>query len=244
MSIQRSLASLVSGLGDGLSSVAQSLSDVGITTGAVGTAVGQTKSLVFDSSKLVDKLKSNPSAVADLFGALGNTVTLDPAGTGSIASFSGVPDRHTSGTYSIVSNGLDTLTATFTPSGGGSPVTTVALIQAGSNTTTLIPGLMLTAKGVLVAGTDTITATFTTKGVGTKITDYLKGLTSDNGLLDSAQDSASQQTDALNKKIRQMEERLDNREASLRARFAALEAALARLQGQGSSLSAQLAQLE
>ncbi len=244
MGIQRSLASLVSGLGDGLSSVAQSLSDVGISTGAVGTAVGQTKTLLFDSTKLVAKLQSNPSAVADLFGALGNTITLVPAGTGSVASFSGVPDRHTSGTYSIVSNGLDTLTSTFTPSGGGSPVTTIALIQAGGNNTTLIPGLMLTAKAVLVAGTDTITAAFTTKGVGTKITDYLKGLTSGDGLLDSSQDSISEQTDALNKKIEQMEQRLDNREKTLRSRFAALEAALARLQGQGSTLSAQLAKLD
>ncbi len=242
-SIQNSLAMMVTGSGDGLSSGARSLSDVGISTGAVGTTVGQTKDLVLDASKLIAKLQSNPVAVTDLFGALGKSVTLNAGGTGSILSISGAPDLHTSGVYSIVSDGLGTLDMTFTPAGGGSATTSTGLIQAGQNNTSLIPGVMLTAKGALAAGTDIITVVFNPKGVGTKLADYLQGLTSTGGALSSNVDAEGKRIDEMNKSITRMQQRLDDKQAALEARFAALETALARLQNQGSALSAQLTKL-
>lgn len=241
--IDKTLAMLVSGTGDGLSSVARSLSDIGITTGAVGTVVGQAKSLVLDTAKLTSKLQTNPSAVADLFGALGKTVTLQAGGTGSIASIAGNPDNHVSGTYSIVSDGVGGLTSTFTPSGGGSPTTKTELIAAGGTNSTLIPGVVITAKAVLAAGNDTITATFNPKGVGVKIADYLAGLTSVDGVLAQRQESGDKQIEDISTSMQRLEDRLDAREQALTRRFTALEAALSRLQTQSLSISAQLSKL-
>ncbi len=241
--VDKTLAMLVSGMGDGLSSVARSLSDIGITTGAVGTAAGQARSLVLDTAKLTSKLQSNPAAVADVFGALGKTATLQVGGTGSIASIAGTPDNHISGAYSIVSDGVGTLTATFTPGGGGSPSTRTELIAAGGANSTLISGIVITAKGALVAGTDTITATFSPKGVGIKIADYLSGLTSTQGILSKRQESGDKQIEDMSKSMQRLEDRLDAREQALSRKFAALEAALSRLQIQGSSISSQISRL-
>ncbi|MDA8189255.1 MAG: flagellar filament capping protein FliD [Dehalococcoidales bacterium] len=242
VSIENMLATLVSGKGDGLSSVAQSLSDIGITTGAVGSAVGSTTSLILDQAKFVSKLQSNPSAVADAFGGLVSNVALAAGGTGSIASMTGTPTNHTSGTYSIVSDAAGNLTATFTPT-GGSPTTKTGTITAGGTNSTLIPGVILTAKATLAAGTDTITASFTTKGVGVKIADYLTGLTSATGIFAQRQQSADSQIKSMNDAIQQMQDRLDAKEKALYAKFQGLEVALARLESQSASLTAQLAKL-
>lgn len=243
LGIERTMASLLNGSGVGLSSVARSLSDIGITTGKVGTAVGQTDNLVLDESKLVAKLQSNAAAVADVFGGLVNTTALTPGGTGSIASVAGTPNKRSSGSYSIVSDASGNLTATFTPSGGGAPVVTTGTILAGGTNSTLIPGVTLTAKGVLAAGTDTVTTNFTTVGVGVSIADYLSNLTKSGGIFDVAQESGNSEIADINSSIQRLQDRLDQREANLRMKFNALELALSNLQNQSSSLSAQLAQL-
>ncbi|MCL5958015.1 MAG: flagellar filament capping protein FliD, partial [Chloroflexi bacterium] len=243
LGIERTMASLLNGSGVGLSSVARSLSDIGITTGKVGTAVGQTDNLVLDESKLVAKLQSNAAAVADVFGGLVNTTALTPGGTGSIASVAGTPNKRSSGSYSIVSDASGNLTATFTPSGGGAPVVTTGTILAGGTNSTLIPGVTLTAKGVPAAGTDTVTTNFTTVGVGVSIADYLSNLTKSGGIFDVAQESGNSEIADINSSIQRLQDRLDQREANLRMKFNALELALSNLQNQSSSLSAQLAQL-
>lgn len=241
--IENTLAVLVGGYGQGLSSVANSLSAIGITTGAIGSAVGSTKTLSLDADKLTSMLTSNPAAVADLFGALTASVTLEAGGTGSIASASGTPSNHTSGSYTIVSDGSGNLTVTFNPSGGGSSTTKTGTITASGTNTTLIPGVTLTGQGVLAAGTDTITATFTSEGVGVKIADYLSSLTGTDGVFATRQESSDSQIDEMNKSIEQLQERLDAKEQALYTKFQGLEVALASLQGQSSSLAAQLSKL-
>ncbi|MCL4533648.1 MAG: flagellar filament capping protein FliD [Bacteroidetes bacterium] len=239
--IENMLSVLVGGYGEGLSSSAvRSLSDIGITTGAVGSAVGSTTSLVLDTAKLTTALQSNPAAVADVFGALTAMTSLVAGGTGSIASISGNPSNHASGTYSIVSDGLGNLTVTFTPATGGSPTTRTGTITASGTNSTLIPGVTLTAKGTLVAGTDTITTTVNSKGVGIKLADYLNSLCGTNGTFDQLQQSSTSDIDEMNKSIATLQDRLDAKQQSLYARFSALEVALAQLQSQSTSLNAQL----
>jgi flagellar hook-associated protein 2 len=242
-SIQNTLAVLVGGVGEGLSTAVRSFSDIGITTGAIGTAVGQARKLVLDSAKLTNLLQSNPAAVADVFGALTSDVDLQAGGTGSIGSIAGVPSNHVSGTYSIVSDASGNLTATFTPADGGSATTTTGSIKAGGSNTTLIPGITLTAKDTLAAGTDTIEVSFTSKGVGVKIADYVGGLAGSAGVLANRQDSGKKQIEDVNKAIQRLEERLEDKERALYARFTALERALARFQNQSTALAAQLASL-
>lgn len=241
--IENSLRSLVTGMGDGLGTTVRSFSDIGITTGAVGSVVGSTNDLVLDTAKLTTQLQSNPSAVANLFGGLVSSATLEPAGTGSIASITGVPNLHVAGTYSVASDAVGNLTSIFTPATGGQTITkTVQVAQAGNMETLLIPGLGITTKGAFVAGTDTITTAVTMKGVGTKLADYLQSITSSTGALSTKEDSEAQRIDDMNKSLQRMQDRLATRERDLKARFAALEGALATLQNQSSALSAQLSQ--
>jgi flagellar hook-associated protein 2 len=242
LSIETSLSSVLSGMGTGLSSVAQSLSAIGITTGAVGSAVGTTTQLVLDESKLTSVLRNNPTAVADVFGALTSRTTLESGGTGSIASVAGTPTNHVSGSYSIISDDQGNLTATFT-SAGGSTKTYTGKIEAGGTNSTLIPGLVINAKPILSAGTDTVTSSFTAVGVGVKLADFLTSLTSASGALASAHDSADAEVDYLNKSITDTQTRLDAKQQQLQTKFNALEVALAKLQSQSDSLSAQLAKL-
>lgn len=243
LGVQSTLASIIAGTGVGLSSVARSLADIGITTGSVGIAPGAARNLVVDSSKLTDKLLNNPSAVADAFGALVNNVSLVAGGTGSVASSAGTPSNHVSGTYTIVSDVSGNLTATFTPSGGGSTTVKTGTIAAGGANSTLIPGLVLTGKGTLAAGTDTITVDFSAVGVGVKIADYLSGLTSSTGVFADRQSTEDDQIKRINDSINKMQDKLDQKEQALYAKFRGLEVALSRLQNQGASLSAQLAKL-
>jgi flagellar hook-associated protein 2 len=241
-SIESMLAIMVGGTGEGLGSVARSLADIGITTGAIGSTVGSTDTLQLDTTKLTEKLKSNPSAVADVFGALNATVTLDGGGTGSIASVTGTPDNHTAGSYKIVSDASGNLTVTFTPT-SGSPVTRTGTITANGANTTLIPGVSLTAKSTLAAGTDTITVGISTKGIGVKIADYLNSLTGSNGSLQARLTSFDDQIKDMNDSIFDLQTRIDSKQTALQAKFSSLEVALANLQNQSSSLSAQLAKM-
>jgi len=241
--IENTLAILAGGFGDGFSSTIRSLSDIGISTGAIGSAVGSTDKLVLDKEKLTAALQDNPSAVADIFGGLVENVALTAGGTGSVASVSGTPTAHVSGSYTVVSDGAGNLTATFTPSGGGATTTTTGTITAGGINTTLIPGITITAKSALVAGTDTITVDVTTKGVGVKVADYLKSLTSSTGVFASRIESATDAIKDMDESIRSLQERLDEKQNALYAKFNSLEVALARLQDQSASLMAQLAGL-
>ncbi len=243
-SIENTLAIMVGGQGAGLSSSAvQSLADIGITTGAVGSAVGTTDNLVLDQNKFTTALQNNPAAVANVLGALTANVTLQSGGTGSISSVSGTPTNHVSGTYTIVSDTQGNLTATFYPSTGGTPTITKGTITASGTNGSLIPGVTLTANSALTAGSNTVTVNFTSIGVGVKIADYLNGLTASGGLFANTQDAAQQEIDDTNKAIQDMQDRLDQRQQDLYQQFTALETTLAKLQSQGSSLSAQIAKL-
>jgi len=241
---EQTMRSIVTGTAYGLTGDLRSLSDVGISFGAVGSAVGTTQQLVLDQGKLKDALTENADAVAQLFSTFKGSATLEPAGTGSIASISGTPTSVTkAGTYSITSTTTGQLTVTFTPTDGSTPVTQVGSITAGGTNTTLIPGVTLTAAGALVNGTDTITITPTERGVGLALHDYVDTLTRSGGTFDTRDDEFDSRLEILEEQIERLEQRATAREEQLMAQFQALERTVSRLQQQQQALQGMVAQL-
>lgn len=238
--MERTLRRLVSDRATGLAGALQSLADIGISTGAIGSAVGSTNRLTLDEARLRAKLQENPNAVASLFQAYTATATLSGA-TGAIESISGVPSRdHRAGTYSITSDASGNLSAVFTPEGGAAEAAVTGTIAAGQTNTTLIPGITLTAKPVLEAGTQTITVSVSERGVLHPLLDYVNNLTAATGVLSDREAEENRRIQRLDKAIQQMEERLERKREQLERKFARLEVALAQLQVQGNALGAQI----
>lgn len=239
-SIGDTLRSLASSKALGLTGLYTSLPDVGITTGAIGSAVGSTNKLTVDETKLRAALSQNPSAVFDLFAAVSQVAMTTP---GDVASVSGTPASKISGVYSITSNGGGTLSGTFTPDGGSAQALTGdGTITVNGTNTTLIPGLTLKGAATFTSATTTITVT-ARSGVAATIGDYIKSLTNAGGTISARRESIDSQQKSLDTRIRLTQERLEKREKDLYAQFARLEVALAKMQSQSSQLSAGLASL-
>ena len=232
--LRRPITSAVPDLGSGV----RMMSDVGVSFGAVGSAVGTTNTLQFDPQKLVAALKTQPEAVASLFTAFSPTATLGVGGTGSIASISGTPTQLTkTGTYSIVSSITGALTATFTANDGSAVTTATGNISAGGSNTSLIPGVTLTGAGVLAAGTDTITIGASQQGFAKTLFEYIGVLTKTNGLLKARTDEMQSAVDDISDQITRIQARLEVKEQQLVKKFSQMEATIARLQTQQQALS-------
>ena len=241
---EQTLRSILTGSAFGLSSVPSTLSEVGLTFGAVGSAIGTTEDLLLDSGKLEAALEDNPDAVAQLFATFEASASLDVGGTGSIASISGAPTLVTkAGVYSITSTTSGQLTVTFTPDDGSTTVTQTGAIAASGTNTTLIPGVTLTAAAVLVNGADTITIAATERGIGLALHAYVDFLTRTGGTFETRNDEFQARIDAIDDQIERLEARAEAREAQLIRQFTALELTIARLQSQQDALSTMTAQL-
>jgi len=219
------------------------MSDIGVSFGAVGAAVGTTDTLQFDSAKLIAALKTQPEAVATLFTAFVPAASLTAGGTGSIASVSGTPTQATrSGTYSIVSSATGALTATFTPNDGSAAVTTSGNITAGGTNTTLIPGVTLTGHPALVAGTDVIVISAAQQGFAKTLVEYIGVLTKTGGLLKARTDEMANTVSDIDEQIAKMEARLEVREQQLVKKFTQMEQIVAKMQSQQQALTQMQAQ--
>ena len=242
--LDQGLRSLITGLGVGMTGDLRSLSDIGLTFGVVGSAVGTTDTLTFNRTTFDEAVASDPAGVRALLTAFEASAALDPGGTGSIASISGKPTAvQDSGTYSIVSDALGNLTVTFTPDNGSTPVVSTGAISAGGTNTILIAGVTLTAAAVLVAGTDTITVSADQEGVARALHDYIDGFTRIGGIFDTKNEQMQARIDDINDQIDRLEERVEAQRVQLIRRFTALELTVARLQTQQAAISGLLAQL-
>ena len=242
--LDQGLRSLITGLGVGMTGDLRSLSDIGLTFGVVGSAVGTTDTLTFNRTTFDEAVASDPAGVRALLTAFEASAALDPGGTGSIASISGKPTAvQDSGTYSIVSDALGNLTVTFTPDNGSTPVVSTGAINAGGTNTILIAGATLTAAAVLVAGTDTITVSADQEGVARALHDYIDGFTRIGGIFDTKNEQMQARIDDINDQIDRLEERVEAQRVQLVRRFTALELTVARLQTQQAAISGLLAQL-
>lgn len=241
--IEVALKNILTSPGDGLTGQVTKLADLGLTFGAVGTAVGATKDLVLDEAKLTEALRTNPFAVREVFGSLTQTTTLQMGGTGSLTSISGNPTARQSGTYAITTKADGTIEAVFTPAGGTPQPKVTGTITANGVNTTLIPGVTLRAGAVLTDGTHTITTTVATKGVAYKAADYLVALTDAAGALEKRKSELTSQVESFKDRIETMERRLTQREDMLTKKFLAMEKALAKLKADQTALLQALAGL-
>ena len=239
----QSLRSLAVGLGDGLSTQYTSLSDVGVTFGAVGAEVGTTDLMQLDGSTLNEKIGEDRNAVIQLFAGV-EVSAVFAAGTGSIASATGAPDKKQAGTYTVTDDGAGNLTVQFDPADGSTTIVGSGTITASGTNTTLIPGMTLTADPVLTAGADTITITRSKAGVAVKLEDLLDAQLRKAGVFDVKEENIDDRIEDMNERILSLEERLTAEQLRIERQFAEMEQVFARFQSQQSILSALTSQLQ
>jgi flagellar hook-associated protein 2 len=88
--IMTRLRAVVNTAASGLTTTYKSLPSIGLSSGAVGSAVGTTSSLVLDETKFTEALTSNPEAVQNLFGLSGGPLDSLKSYLISATSFSGM----------------------------------------------------------------------------------------------------------------------------------------------------------
>lgn len=236
--IEQEMRSVVTRAVPGLAGGVRTLSDIGISYGAVGAAVGTANRLVFNANKFNDAMTRDPEAVAALMTTFVASASLSSGGTGSIASISGKPTTaDKTGRYSIASDASGNLTATFTPNDGSASVVRTGSITAGGTNTTLIPGLTLTAGGALQAGADEVVVGASAEGFAKRLTEWVDSLTRTGGLISTRNEEMGNVTKSINEQIDRLEARVASREQQLMKKFTAMELAISQLQSQQAALT-------
>lgn len=237
--IKQLLTSPIDGVTDGK----KTLADLGLSFGNVGSKPGTTTTLVLDEAKFRAALQADPAGVSNVLAAFRSTATLNGGGTGALQGLSGAPSAlRKPGTYSITTtlndDGTAKITATFTPTDGGTGTTaTVNSAVAGATLTNLIPGVAVTLKGALTAGTDTVTIGTPTRGIAAKLEQYLDPLTRTGGILAQRQDAATADITDMNNQIQRLNDNLNQQQQMLQDKFGRMEVALSKLQEQRSALA-------
>ncbi len=243
--IESELRSLVTRSVPGISGGLRTLSDIGISYGAVGAAVGTANRLVFDSAKFQAAMTKDPEAVAQLMTTFSATASLSAGGTGSIASISGTPTGvGKTGKFSVTSDASGNLVATFSPTDGSAPIVKSGTITAGGTNTTLIPGLTITAAGALQAGADEILVGASSEGFAKKLTEWVESLTRTGGLIETRNEEMSNVASSINDQIDRLEARVSAREQQLIKKFTAMELAISQIQSQQQALTQMQTQMQ
>ncbi len=151
-------------------------------------------------------------------------------------SATGRPDRQQAGVYTITDDGAGALTLKFVPADGSTTINSTGSITASGTNETLIPGMTLTAAGVLTAGDDTITVTRSKAGIAVTLRDSLDGQLRKDGSFDARNDTIDERIKDLNDRIDRLEERLKKEQIRLERKFAIMEQAFARFQTQRAFL--------
>ncbi len=243
IALRSTLRSIIGGNGTNVSGKYQSLSQIGLSFGAVGTAVGQANTLVFDSAAFTTALQDDPISVQNALSQVTMGATLEPAGTSSITGVSGTYAGTKAGSYSLIDDGAGNITSTFTPSDGSAPVTSTATgITANSTNTTLVPGLTLNI-GALQAGTSTITVTRQSASIFQLLSDFLGGQVGPNGTLSKRLDTFSTLTKDMDDRKAKIQASIDAEMTLLRNKFIAMEQAQAAAQSASSAIASALARM-
>jgi flagellar capping protein FliD len=241
--LERQLRTLVSSSAVGVTGKYQSLADIGVSTGKVGSAVGTTNRLSIDDAKLNAALADSPQAVETMVAGFLSAASGLTAG-GNIASMKGTPTQvFEDGTYSVTQKADGTADVFFTNSFGKQYASKNVTFVPGVDNTAAIPGVTLTLAGVLTQRTDTFNVSVTNRGTITWFKAQVDGMLGVDGLFQSGEDSSSEASQAIDRRITAMEARLTEKEQTLNRRFAALESALAKVQSQSSGVLASLASL-
>lgn len=237
-SLQYSLRGLLSATVSGVNSAYSQLSQIGITTGAVGSSVDQAKQgdLVLDENKLRQALADDPDAVASLLGksnmVYGETITV-PLGGGTTFNLQNkslsqtfAPQVTVNGvTYTLVSGDMDAGQNQFTVDYTNGTITFSHALNAG----------------------DQISASYnydtTHAGIATQFQNLLANYTRYGGTFDGRigpSGSIPAQVKDLSDQIDSYQRRLDMEQQTLYNQFTAMELALNTLKNQGNWLTAQL----
>jgi flagellar hook-associated protein 2 len=202
--------------------------------------------MTVDDAKLTKALADNPQAVEAVLAGFAASLGA-PSSNNTMTGVSGTPTIHQDGTYHVIVNDatLGTFDAKFVTNSGQTIWTATGTMMAGQDNYAVIPGLKITAPAVLTAGVeDTFSVTVTNKGVGVSLKDFVDNLLDP---VDGYFAGRKKGDDAINndytKRIADMNDRLDQKQAALERKYSTLETTMSRLQSQSAQLAASLAKL-
>jgi flagellar hook-associated protein 2 len=228
--LKSDLRSIVTSPGTNLGGGFVTLSQIGLTFGAVGSAVGTTNTLQFDEGKFAEAVRTNQAGVQELLSRLSLSATLQPGGTGSLTGISGTYAGLEPGRWEITDDGAGNLSAVFTPANGGPPTTVSGTIAANGSNTTLIPGLTLTAGPTLQAGSHTITVGASAESVIQRLKRFAETQAGIGGTLDKRKTTYDKVSSDISERIATLEQRINAEMEQLRRKFSLMEQAQARAQ--------------
>lgn len=228
--LKSDLRGIVTSPGTNLEGGLVTLSQIGVTFGAIGSAVGTTSTLQFDEAKFAEAVRTNQAGVQELLSRLSLAATLEPGGTGSLTGISGTYAGTEPGTWVITDDGAGNLSAVFTPANGGAPTTVTGTIAANGSNSTLIPGLTLTAGPTLQAGSHTITVAATAESVIQRLKRMAENQAAIGGTLEKRKATYDKVSSDIAERIATLEQRIEAEMEQLRRKFALMEQAQARAQ--------------
>lgn len=241
--LKSTLRGIMTSTGLNVGGTISTMNQIGLSFGAVGSALGTTNTLQFDETKFKDALTNDPASVQSVLSAIKFSATLAPAGTGSITGITGTYAGSAAGTYRITDNGLGTLTSVFTPTSGAAAISTTAPVLAGGTDATLIPGMTLSINAVLAAGAHTITVSPSSQSVVQRIKEFVDLQAGLGGVLQKRQDTYAAVSKSLDARKLQIQAHIDAEMSTLRKKFARMEQAQARAQGIQSQLTQTMNQM-
>ncbi|MGE3076461.1 MAG: flagellar filament capping protein FliD [Dehalococcoidia bacterium] len=241
--LKSELRSIVTSMGVNINGSFTTLNQIGLSFGAVGSAIGSTKELQFDEAKFKTALSEDPAGTQALLSALTLSASLQPGGTGSVSGLTGTFTGSQSGTYKIEDDGLGNLTSTFTPSNGGPSTSVSATVVAGGSTSLLIPGMIVSVGPTLQAGTNVVSVSASSQSVIQRLKQFAEVQAGAGGVLQKRQDAFQNIQTDIAKRIEEVQDHITAEMETLRKKFAAMERAQANAQSIISTLQATTAKI-
>ena len=241
--LKSELRSIVTSMGVNINGSFSTLNQIGLSFGAVGSAIGSTNELQFDEAKFKTALADDPAGTQALLSALTLSASLQPGGTGSVSGLSGTFTGSQSGTYKIEDDGMGNLTSTFTPANGGPSSSVSANVVAGGSSSLLIPGMLVSVGPTLTAGTHIVSVTASSQSVIQRLKQFSEVQAGAGGVLKNRQDAFQKIQDDIAKRIEVVQDHITAEMEVMRKKFAAMERAQANAQSIISTLQATTAKV-
>ncbi len=228
--LKSDLRSIVTSMGVNIDGTFTTLSQIGISFGAVGSALGSTNTL-------------QPAGTQALLSSLTLSASLQPGGTSSVSSLTGTYAGTQTGKYTIEDDGLGNLTSVFTPANGGPSTTTTATVTANGSTSILIPGMLVNVGPTFQAGTHTVSVTASSQSVIQRLKQFSEIQSGAGGVLQKRQDAFKNIQTDIARRIEDVQDRIEKEMEVLRKKFALMEQAQAAAQSLISQLQATTSKL-
>lgn len=241
--LKSDLRSIVTSMGVNIDGTFTTLSQIGISFGAVGSALGSTNTLQLDEAKFKMALADDPAGTQALLSSLTLSASLQPGGTSSVTGLTGTYAGTQTGKYTIEDDGLGNLTSVFTPANGGPSTTTTATVTANGSTSILIPGMLVNVGPTFQAGTHTVSVTASSQSVIQRLKQFSEIQSGAGGVLQKRQDAFKNIQTDIARRIEDVQDRIEKEMEVLRKKFALMEQAQAAAQSLISQLQATTSKL-